>query len=246
VDTKPTVFVEGNASKAPVPTLRFRFPDANKDTVIQAVPGVDSPYRTPNGFLTFKPQPPADLALENIYIGTSQFVQQIRRTGLPMRLEGWKNPFLHIGKTKLQLGNETQPFIPSSLFARLALGAMFAPTSSWQSWGTLSLVSSFAVRVDAPAGTVYGIGTPYGSDGIQLHLSLGRVSNEGILYFTAPHAVLEFAQSQEELYQDWLKIAELGYGSFSRPAKALLVRLENDLQTKTIEVPANKRTVAIK
>jgi hypothetical protein len=247
VDPTSTPLVESVlASRDPVPTLRFRLPDASKETIIQVVPGVSAPYRNPNGFLTYKPMPPADLALENVFIDPTQLVYQLRRTGLPIRLEGWKNPVLHIGQTKFQLGNDTQSFLPSNLYGNMALSFLFTPATPWKLWGFTNFNSQYAVRVNAPAGTVYGIGTPFGGDGIELYYSLGRVSEQGILYFIAPHAALEFVQTGSEVYQDRLKTGELNYGLPLRPAKALLVRLENDLQTKTIEVPANKRTVAIK
>ena len=70
------------------------------------------------------------------------------------------------------------------------------------------------------------------------------VEDDGVLYFDAPHKVLEFVKTPFELVRDRANIGERGYGSSSRPAKALLIRITPDLKTSFV-LPARVRSGAL-
>jgi hypothetical protein len=49
-----------------------------------------------------------------IHIGV--FLEELNRTGLPMRIEGWNNPTISIGKTSFTLGSSAQPVQGSAVY----------------------------------------------------------------------------------------------------------------------------------
>jgi hypothetical protein len=257
-------------TKKTMPSLRFRFPGASKDTILQTAPGFDSLWKSDDGTLIQDSIPKTDLSNDHFYMGLGTFVAQLRNTHLTIRIEGWRNPVLKIGETKLQIGSEKQAVTPWSLYSSLAGQAAQAGLPLQGGWGTTSNAKNHATRVNAPAGTVYAIVTnfvlpksgsasasnpitttvvlPSGSasnDKNMRHIDIARVGTDGILYFKAPHNVIEFTQSREAVFADRLNVSKNGYGGSKRPAKALLMRMNSDLSV-TLELPAKTRSAAIK
>jgi hypothetical protein len=258
-------------TKKTMPSLRFRFPGANKDTILQTAPGFDSLWKSDDGTLIQDSIPKTDLSNDHFYMSLGTFVAQLRNTGLPIRIEGWRNPVLKISETKLQIGSEKQAVTPWMLYSSLAEQAAQAGLPPLQGgWGTTSNAKNHATRVSAPAGRVYAIVTnfvlpksgsasasnpitttvvlPSGSasnDKNMQHIDIARVGADGMLYFKAPHNVIEFTQSRKAVFADRLNISKNGYGSSKRPAKALLMRMNSDLSV-TLELPARIRSAAIK
>ena len=103
---------------------------------------------------------------------------------------------------------------------------------------------TFGIRTESPISTVYAVLTTT-DDPSRFHVDAARVADDGVLYFDAPHEVLEFVRTPLELVRDRANINKRGYGSSSRPAKALLIRITHDLKTSFV-LPARVRSGALK
>jgi hypothetical protein len=258
VDNTPIAPVQKSSAykENTLPTLRFRFPGANKDTILQTAPGIDSIWKNNDGNLVQNSKPTSELSNDRIYMGFWMFVDQLRKTNLPIQIEGWRNPVFHIGATKLQIGSEKQGVTPWLMYSSIAGRAAKAGITNESGWGMLNIAQNHATRVNAPAGSVYAIVTTFDdprlsdrkrivSDQNMQHIDIARVGKDGILYFKAPHRVIEFVQSRETVFADRLNIDKKDYGDSKRPAKALLMRMNPDLTT-TLELPAKTRSATIK
>ena len=103
---------------------------------------------------------------------------------------------------------------------------------------------TFGIRTESPISTVYAVMTTT-DDPNRFHADAARVADDSVLYFDAPHKVLEFVRTPLELVKDRANINKRGYGSSSRPAKALLIRITHDLKTSFV-LPARVRSGALK
>jgi hypothetical protein len=247
VDDTPMKLVDSGATRAPVPTLRVRFPEASRDTFFQTAPGTDSPYRNEDDQLVWHTKPKANISMDRMYLSAWSFMHQIRKTRIPIRVEGWRNPYLVIGKsgqTRLQIGSSKQGYTPWQWYSSIAGRVL----ETGYSWDFSNNNRPHAVRVNAPAGTVFAVATPYQMSrnaNAMNFLDIARVGNDGLLYFKVPHDVLEFTQNRTALNTDFRNLKKFDYGSSSRPAKALLIRVNSDLTTK-FDVPRRSRSAAIK
>jgi hypothetical protein len=225
------------------PTLRFDFPGSQKRTILQSAPPV---WQSGNGKLEWNGLPPVDLGLDRYYMPFWMFVNQLReRSGFAIKLEGWRNPKITIGSTTLQIGSEQTPAQPwqiySSIVGRTLMDSFYPKINSW---GYHDNSAPHAIRTGVPIGAVYAVVTPSVNQ-TQLHIDVARVADDGVLYFDAPYKVLEFVRTPLEVVKDRVNINKKGYGSSSRPAKALLIRISSDLKT-TFELPARVRSGALK
>ena len=253
-------FVKGNL----VQTLSFQFPDSAVKTVLQ--PSCNY-WRNPADKLKWRSPAPTTLESDKIYMCFAEFFRQLKtRSGLPIQIEGWKNPVLRVGKTTLQIGTEKQPANPSIIYASAANQAAQVDSRRARGWMQFNYTYRHAIKVNAPVGTVYalistgttsmtGSVTRMGnrleasiptSSAIRSNsnfLSLARVNNQGILEFSSNWKILEFSKNPQTIVNDGLA-TELGTNK--HPARALLVRVGNDLSTVLELVPNRPRSAALK
>jgi hypothetical protein len=232
------------------PSLRFRFPGATKDLVLQTAPGYDSPWKNEFDALIHNPKPAPTINSDygRYFISIYSFLHQLKKTGLPIRLEGWRNPKLSVGRTHLQIGSEKVAVTPWDLYSSIAGTALNNPNQpEFRFWGFKSLAAAHAVRINAPVGTVYAVATSYRDDSNKVvhHIDVAPVGQNGILYFKAPHSVIEFVKSRAELQIDFVNVDKTNYGSSTHPAKALLIRMNSDLTT-TFAIPDRTRSAVIR
>jgi hypothetical protein len=233
-----------------LPSLRFQFPGARKPSLLQSIPGYDSPWKNDAGKLIQNVQPKGNLSNDRVFIGLFPFLQQLRQSELPVRIEGWQNPTIRVGQTAMKISSKTILVTPWQLYSSIAGRAAIKGFPKLQGWGNTSNAKRHSVRVNSSVGTVYAVVTPLiplAPDYLKnmQHIDIARVDANGILYFRAPHNVIEFTQSREAVYADRLNISKKGYGSSKRPAKALLMRMNPDLSV-TLELPAKTRSATIK
>ncbi len=136
VDDTPLAPVENSVaySLATKPSLRFRFPDAKQDLVLQTAPGFDSPWKADAGELVFDPKPSASITNDRVYMNLWSFLHQLKKTGLPINVEGWRNPSLKVGKTTLQIGSEKLLVTPWQLYSSIASQAVQEGVSEFGGW----------------------------------------------------------------------------------------------------------------
>ena len=219
-----------------VPTLRFTLPGTNKVVLLQSVQQV---FKNANGRLEVLKETPSAIDLSNSFISLGEFVRELEvDSGLPVRLLGWHNPKIAIGFTTLQIGDAKSPAQPWQIYADRARSA--AQVNSYISFNA----QQHGVRVDDAPGSVYAIVSSSMGPDLQ-QIDAARVADDGVLYFNAVHPVLEFVRTPLELVRDRANISKRGYGSSSRPAKALLIRITPDLKTSFV-LPARVRSGAIK
>jgi hypothetical protein len=242
--------IEGLEDVGKLPSLRFRFPKAKKDSLLQSIPGYDSPWKNDAGKLIQNSRPTGELSNDRVYMNLWSFFQQLRQCDLPVRIEGWQNPSIKVGQTELKISSKTIMVTPWQLYSSLAGRAAQKGIPQLQGWSNTTRARHYGVRVSSPAGTVYAVVTAiiplapdYRKD--MQHIDIARVGTDGILYFKAPHNVIEFTQSREAVFADRLNVSKNGYGGSKYPAKALLMRMNPDLTT-TLELPAKTRSAAIK
>jgi hypothetical protein len=246
VDDTPQT-VQGAKSDRTVATLQFTLPGSTKPiilqspgTIMETAAGTLQSLSDKNEQLTasgrFQTER-IDLDNSDAYISFSAFVRQLQRGGLPFQLVGWHNPKLVIGSTTLQIGTDKQPVQPWEVYTSIVGRA--TKLSTWFS----SNAYRHAVRVNAPAGSVYAMVST--TQGASLpHVDVARVSDDGVLYFNAAHRVLEFS-SLAELKLDFANVRKPGYGDSSRPAKAVLIRITPDLETSFV-FPERRRSGALR
>jgi hypothetical protein len=242
-----------------VPTLRFRFPGSAQDMLLQAsdiimlnanpITPLDksgaSPNTATNSGATVTTSPSsADMTDQVEAISLLSFTRQLlKRSGLPVRVLGWRNPIIEVGTTKLQIGTEKSSareiFVDA---AGRSVQSGFPQLSAWLGFGGSN---KHAVRVSDPPGTVYAVVTPSPSIPSLQTIDAARVADDGVLYFAAPYKTLEFVKTPLELVRDRLSINKRGYGSSRRPAKALLVKITPDLKTSFV-LPIKLRSAALK
>ena len=229
-----------------IPTLRFRFPEATRDTILQTAPSYDSPWLNAEGKLVLNPAPSADITNDHFYIYMWLFLQQLKTANLPISIEGWTNPSLKIGRTKIQIGTGQQSFTPWQWYSEVAARSLEQlDLQGINSWGYQGNGSHHAIRVNALMGSVYGIVTPFGSKNA-VHLDIARVGENGILYFNAPYKVLEFVGTVKKLGAEKMDFSgKTPNGTSRHPAKALLIRIKPNLETQ-FEIPARTRSAAIR
>ena len=227
-----------------VPTMTFNFSGSARKTVLQANPLV---WKNADGNLIWgnAVQPPAKIAASDYYVPIWSFLTQLRKqTDLPIELTGWRNPKLKIGSTVLQIGSDRMAAVPWEIYASIAGRAALNDFPQMNGWMYTSNAHKFGIRTNSAAGAVYAVMTTSVNPN-QLHVDATRVADDGVLYFDAPHKVLEFVKTPLELVRDRTNIDKRGYGSSSRPAKALLVRITPDLKTSFV-LPARVRSAALR
>jgi hypothetical protein len=240
VDDTPQGSLEGFVNqRVLVPTLRFTLPGSVQRIVVQSAPAI---WKSETGELEWNRIPPKNIGLDRYYVPFWSFVEQLQtRSGLPVRLEGWRNPTLKVGTTNLQIGSATLTAQPWAVYFSLVMRNIQHEFPDIQGWTYDSNSRTHGIRTNAPTGTVYAVM----SNTLEEHfLDVGRVADDGVLYFEARHAVLEFVNVPLEVIQDRVNVGKRGYGSSSRPAKALLIRISSDLKT-SFELPARVRSGAL-
>ena len=243
VDESPSESLERSKVVGLVPTLRFRFPGSIQDMLLQSTPVTGSTISV-NEVTTANSS--AGVSDEGAYIAFPEFVRQLRqRSGLQIRIIGWRNPIIEVGTTKLQIGTDKATATPREIFVQAAGRAAqsgFPQLSAWLGFGGNE---KHALRVSDPPGTAYAVVTSGPSVPSTQTVDAARVADDGVLYFETPHKVLEFVKTPLELVKDRANINKRGYGSSSRPAKALLIRITPDLKTSFV-LPARVRSGALK
>ncbi len=255
VESLQSPSLEASQVRRPVPTLRFELPGSTRETVLQATPITGDTItlatlqseQLKNGSSGVLNQPATNVPDEDsAYISFSDFVWQLKeRSGLPVRIVGWKNPIIEIGSTKLQIGTTTNTATPREVFAAAAGRAVQSGFPQVNGWLNLSGSYQHVFKSVDPAGTVYAVVTSAPSTKTMQSIDAARVADDGVLYFRSAFKTLEFVRTPLELIRDRANIGERGYGSSSRPAKALLVRITPDLKTSFV-LPARVRSGAIK
>ena len=247
VDDTPSESLNQSTKVDMVPTLRFRFPESDRDTALQSTPITSNSVNLVDNAVT-STSVSTDLSDESGYIALSEFFYQIRqRSGLPVRVSGWRNPIIEIGATKLQIGTEKASATPREIFVQAAGRAAqngFPQLNAWIGFGIGGWKNNHAVRLNDPPGTVYAVVTPSPPISSVQAIDAARVADDGVLYFNAVYKVLEFVKTPLELVKDRANISKRGYGSSSRPAKALLIRITPDLKTSFV-LPARVRSGAL-
>ncbi len=244
VDDTPQKPLESYDRAKTVPTLRFTFPGSAKATVLQASP---MSWKDDKGNLIWSSavEPPSGVSKPDFYLPFWAFMTQIRqRSGLPVQLTGWHNPKLKIGSTSLQIGSDRLPANPWQIYTSIAGRVALSSFPQMRGWLSISTSRTHGIRVDAPPGTVYALVTPSENPDYH-HIDAARVADDGVLYFAAPYRVLEFVKTSLAVVRDRANVKKRGYGSSSRPAKALLIRISPDLKT-SFELPARTRSAALK
>jgi hypothetical protein len=228
------------------PTLRFRLPTATKDLILQTAPGIDSPWKDDTGKLIFNPKPSQNVGNDRFYMSLWSFLHQLRNSGLPVRIEGWRNPSVIVGQTKLEIGSATTLVTPHQLYSSIAAQSAFQGLETY-AWQTSCHAENHAIRVNAPVGTVYAVivSADAPNDKTALFVDVARVGTDGILYFRTPHKILEFVKSRAAVLAGRAYFSTQGYGNAKHPAKTLLMRMNPDLTT-TLELPAKTRSATIK
>jgi hypothetical protein len=121
LEPKGVAFENNNIKDA----ITMRFPEGNAANLYQSG---EIRYLDPQGKTVSVP------VLKD-YIFASTFFDQLRSTALPIKIEGWDNPRITVGKTSFTLGSSTQvvrgrEIYPSLLYSQLSsffLGAMEEP-----------------------------------------------------------------------------------------------------------------------
>ena len=226
-----------------VPTLSFSFPGGAKQITLQANPLV---WKHADGNLVWGSavQPPADLAESDVYVEFRDFINQLKQqSDLPVELLGWRDLRVKVGSTVLQIGSERLVASPWGIYFSTAGLAVVKSFPQIKSFFYTPMLNTFGVKTNTVKGTVYAVMTTTSKD-TELFLDAARVADDGVLYFDAPHKVLEFIRTPLELVRDRANINKRGYGSSSRPAKALLIRITPDLKTSFV-LPARVRSGAL-
>ena len=201
-------------------TLNLHFPEMpDGQTVrIQALPGFS---------VTADGQNPQFVEGEDVFISPESLIQQLRKTNLPLSLEGWHNPTLRIGQTAVRIGTREVPATAASWYSNILTNGVMKdiPTNdssnlifTWnqQLAGVTTLGKHiYAMRVNDRPGTVYGLLMPFKdvkmiSIGLSVKqdpnwvgYTLGRVNNAGVLQFVDGSAkVIEFAESFKGITDD--------------------------------------------
>ena len=247
VDDAPSESLNQSIEVGMVPTLRFRFPESDRDTLLQPTPITGNSINVVDRAVT-STSVSTNLADESGYIALSEFFYQLRqRSGLPVRVEGWRNPIIEVGATKLQIGTEKASATPREIFVQAAGRAAQNGFPQLNAWIGIEVggTNNHAVRLSDPPGTVYAVVTPSLSISSLQTIDAARVADDGVLYFHPVYKVLEFVKTPLELVKDRANIGKRGYGSSSRPAKALLIHITPDLRTSFV-LPARVRSGALK
>jgi hypothetical protein len=226
-----------------VPTLRFILPNASQAVILQTTQQF---VRNANGRLEQRRSDPPKTDSSNSFVSLNDFVRQLQTySGLPIKLLGWHNPRIVIGSTTLQIGDAKSPAQPWEVYVDRAREAANA-SAGYPAVDAFfsSNVQRHAVRMNDAPGSVYAVISSSINSGLQ-QIDAARVADDGVLYFNAVHQVLEFVKTPLELIEDRANIDKRGYGSSSRPAKALLIRITPDLKTSFV-LPARVRSGALK
>ena len=258
----------------PTPTLEFTFPGAKYPTKIQAIIGLT--ITSDQRFASLRSDAPTMLSRNakegEIYINFPSIAYQLRNSGLPVSIKGWRNPELQVGKTKFQIGDEESPMYAYNTYLGIAARAMreqfgldpnntFSYTSpKWCSREDRKPCHKMhAIRVKDTAGSIYAIASADNQDGLTYEVA--RVSDTGILEFESPWNILVFGASKTGIEQDMKQIktqrAKFGaakrdsfgaYLKLGQPAHAVLLKLSGNFDPKTaakIVIPAKTRSVAL-
>ncbi len=218
-------------------TLRFVLPGNTKTLTIK---GEANPLQES---MSNAPIRPNSFIAGNYYISLWPFFKQLwQQSGLPIKIMGWRNPKMAIGTTEIQIGSNSMPATPRNIYTNIAGQTMVRNFPQVKGWISFSETHKHAARVQAPPGTVFALVTPSENQMYQF-IDVARVADDGVLYFDAPHKVLEFVKTPLEVVQDRVKIAQYGYGRSGRPAKAILMRIGPDLKT-SFETPKNLRSTS--
>ena len=261
VDATPQKSLDAAYGTAVLPTLRFRLLGSDREMSLQATESfmntalrataisvltsqsaASSDTVDASGTITSSGKP----SIEEKAVSLSSFARQLlKRSGLPVRVLGWRNPTIEVGTTKLQIGSEKSSASPREIFVDTAGRTVQSGFPQVNGWFLFSGDQHHVLRVNDSPGTVYAVVTSAPSTATMQSIDAARVADDGVLYFDTPYKVLEFVKTPLDLVRDRANIGKPGYGSSSRPAKALLIRITPDLKTSFV-MPARVRSGAIK
>ena len=163
--------------------------------------------------------------------------QIVSQVNVPVRLEGWENPVLHIGATTLQLGADDQvvrwdgfyvAYLYDALTRDPSFPKLFASVETvyagWDSALDYS-VETKHLKVGAEAGEVYGLFVWLSSlSGVTLWFDVAPVDIEGTVELRFPNESVTFMNSLDEL-DEVVPVRDPEAG------RALVVRFKNTLTT---------------
>ena len=198
-------------------TLELHFPEMVEGQTIQvqALPGFS---------VTVDGQNPQFVEGEDVFISPESLIDQLRKTNLPLSLEGWHNPTLRIGQTAVTIGTRDAPVTAAQWYSNVLIDgtAANAPkdvsfTWNQQLFGVTTLGKHiYSMRVNDRPGTVYGLfmsetnpnqyiitGPKQSAPLTWVGYTLARVNDSGVLQFVDGSAkVIEFVKSFKGISDD--------------------------------------------
>ena len=198
-------------------TLELHFPEMLEGQTIQvqALPGFS---------VTVDGQNPQFVEGEDVFISPESLIDQLRKTNLPLSLEGWHNPTLRIGQTAVTIGTRDAPVIAAQWYSSVLMDDSAANASkdvvfTWnqQFFGVTTLGKHiYSMRVNDRPGTVYGLfmsesnpnqyiitGPKRSAPLTWVGYTLARVNDSGVLQFVDGSAkVIEFVKSFKGITDD--------------------------------------------
>ncbi|WP_102127754.1 hypothetical protein [Deinococcus planocerae] len=215
------------------------FPTARRPVVVETGGSAPGPYLS-RALVR-------DYGSGQVYLDANTLARSLIGAGLDVRVRGWVNPELRVGRVALRLGTASRPVQGYNLYslglAPLArdLGVREAYSARWSG---VRLYRTHTLRGPGGAGDVYAlVSVMYlpprdpasRASPLVLAFDLARPGVDGRLHFALPYDLVHLRLTGDpgDLRQDARRYAErLDYGRAGRPAHALLLRLSGELSPR--------------
>ncbi len=201
---------------------------------------------------------------EATFVAFDYVVERFKTTKLPIRFEGWQRPKIQLGDFGFTLERPNTPFDATSIYGQLFTDWVFKKEQRVSQYSNpINIIYKnqgyypfrHAVRINAPANTVFALLTtqggftiPKGGGAAQSYLTILRANDQGILEFRSLFEYLEFSKSRDVIKATDAK--QLNTGTVERPARALLYkftgRLDDAAKPVEIVLPSKTKIAAIK
>lgn len=199
-----------------------------------------------------------DYSSGHSFMDLNAVVRAMIQAGQPAWVEGWLNPKLHLGSVTLALGTPEQPLEAYNLY-NVPLGTLARQVGATEPRSSrlddVNVYSHHFLNVPAKAGSNSSTGELYALVSVQrlpgiwargkrlvLNFDLAQADANGKLHFQMPYdlTTLQLTRNPDDLKADagWLSSQAhiLNYASATRPAHALLLRLNGKLSGETYQI----------